>query len=439
MKKSVSIILILSLVLSLLAACTPQEPEPVVPEPEPEPEPVYVYQDGTYEAQFTIPAQDGNMESLTVQIVNDVIEIKGYSYKSEPASSEADTAQSAVSSDASSDQDSQPQETQAEFTHSITKAFEEADKDITKLKPIEGQEEHTYRFIRMMSDILENAKTGNTQPISFSTRYADGDYLACMPDFNPQGWRAYVKLSVTNDEFVSIEYNAVSEKDETQLITLDAELNAEGVAAAPATYYPAIVDSFKNAGYSLDGIVTPTGGAPATKAFKKLMGPLFASMMSGGEKDIIVNQYVDGEYRAQFKDFDENGWKEYIVIQVEDGAVTIKQFDAFHQEDENRFKSQDADLETKMTEKTGTNPKQYTKDLIDSWGKADGDVTKVDNITGATVSSNSFKLLLGELLATAATAGDTDSILEVERVQVEAPSSSSSSSSADGSTSSLAQ
>ena len=73
-----------------------------------------------------------------------------------------------------------------------------------------------------------------------------------------------------------------------------------------------------------------------------------------------------------------------------------------------------------MREATGLSYSDAVSALVNNWEKAENDVTQVDNVAGATVSSNSFKLLVGQLLATAAVEGNAEVPIEVERLPEDA-------------------
>ena len=137
-------------------------------------------------------------------------------------------------------------------------------------------------------------------------------------------------------------------------------------------------------------------------------------MISGGEKNIVAPMYVDGTYKAQMKEFDEYGWKDYIVLNIKNDQVTIEEYDAFSQADETKLKSQDSELASSMKEKSGTDPAAASKQLIDNFEKAGGDPYTMDSVAGATVSSNTFRLMVAQILATSAVEGDTENTLEIE-------------------------
>ncbi|SDN37641.1 Major membrane immunogen, membrane-anchored lipoprotein [Acetanaerobacterium elongatum] len=107
--------------------------------------------------------------------------------------------------------------------------------------------------------------------------------------------------------------------------------------------------------------------------------------------------YKDGTYKAEAAEY-EHGWKDYLVIGVADGKVTVKEFDALNEAGDK--KSQDADYRAAMEPVSGTYPEKYIADIISEFQKK-GSADKMDTITGATKSTNSFKALLNEALAKA--------------------------------------
>ncbi|WP_066458514.1 FMN-binding protein [Anaerotruncus rubiinfantis] len=434
MKKILSLLLAAALVAASFSACK-RETEPVEPpSSSSEPEPVYVYQDGEYSVSYAVPAIDRTLDYLTISVKDDEITIEEYGMKEDPGpasqtgdssasgeavSTPASSASSSAESTASASADSSSQalttaEAEAlEAAQLILEEYNGVRGNLDKMEPIKDQEEHTYRFIRMMRTALESAEAGDQKSVTLG-KYADGTYKSTMPDFNSDGWKEYVELTVKDGLIDTITYDAIGKDDPASRITTDTSLNSG--SQGPSYYYPQIVTNFIEAGDDLTKVMSPTNGASATKSFSKLMNPLLANMISGGEKEIIAPRYVNGTYRAQFTDFDENGWKDYVVIRIDSDKVTIKEFDAISKADETKLKSQDAELAAKQKEKTGMTPEKAFDALEKNWNGADNDVTKVENVAGATVSSNNFKLLVGQILATAALEGDNEATLEVERI-----------------------
>ncbi|MEM1483674.1 hypothetical protein V6615_02225 [Oscillospiraceae bacterium PP1C4] len=424
MKKFLSLLLASALVISSFTACNRNKPEPEKI-PESAPEPTYVYQNGEYSVQYSFPALDRTLDFLTISVNNDVIEIKDYGMKeaqdqstasSDASGASSSSTQSASASEAASSTGLTDAEAlAAKNADEILNEYEDAGQDVEQMKAVKDAEEHTYRFMRMMRTALEAAKSGDTAAVTLG-KYADGSYKSIMPDVNADGWKEYIRLTVKDGQISEIEYNAMKGDDTAALITADKALNMGD--DKPSVYYPQTAKNFTEAGDDLTKMLAPSGGGKATKTFGKLMRPLLISMISGGNTNITASRFMDGEYKAQFKDFDKFGWKEYVVLDIQNGVVTIKEFDAVSKDDEKKLKSEDDAASASMNEKTGTSFFKAGSDLIESWKQAKNDVTKVDNVAGATVASNSFKLLVGQILATTAVEGDNQKPLEVERLPI---------------------
>ena len=118
----------------------------------------------------------------------------------------------------------------------------------------------------------------------------------------------------------------------------------------------------------------------------------------------------DGTYRAEYKDFDDHGWKDYVTITVSDGKITEVDYDAVN--DNGDKKSADEAYREQMEPISNTYPAKFYKELEDQLVD-EQDLKKVDAVAGATNSSNDFKILGMEAMK-AAKSGQTDTII-VER------------------------
>ncbi|MBE6878876.1 MAG: hypothetical protein E7488_06920 [Ruminococcaceae bacterium] len=116
----------------------------------------------------------------------------------------------------------------------------------------------------------------------------------------------------------------------------------------------------------------------------------------------------DGVYRAEYKDFDVYGWKDYIEITVEDGEISELVFDAVNMEDDS-LKSEDENYKSQMEPIVGTYPAKYNADLINQFLES-GKISSVDVVAGATQSTGSFKTLLTGIVPNIK-AGNTEVVL----------------------------
>lgn len=112
----------------------------------------------------------------------------------------------------------------------------------------------------------------------------------------------------------------------------------------------------------------------------------------------------DGKYRAEASDFDQRGWKPFVEIEVSGGKITAVTYDYISKE--GKLKTEDAEYNKSMEEKTKTNPIKYTKELEDALIEKQ-DANAVDTVTGATHSSDNFRKLATKAIENAE-AGNTE-------------------------------
>lgn len=121
----------------------------------------------------------------------------------------------------------------------------------------------------------------------------------------------------------------------------------------------------------------------------------------------------DGTYRAEYKDFDVYGWKDYIEITVTDGGIESLVFDSVNMED-GSLKSESESYKNEMEPIVGTYPAKYNSDLINQFLES-GKISAVDVVAGATQSTGSFKTLLTSIVPNVQS-GDTTLVLVDEFV-----------------------
>lgn len=109
---------------------------------------------------------------------------------------------------------------------------------------------------------------------------------------------------------------------------------------------------------------------------------------SGGQN------YLDGEYSAEFMDFDNRGYKDFIHVTVKDGEVTDIEYNAVNKE--GALKTEDSAYSDDMLTVQGTYPAKYSADLVNQYLKTQS-IAEVDALAGATYSSESFIALFTSL------------------------------------------
>lgn len=114
--------------------------------------------------------------------------------------------------------------------------------------------------------------------------------------------------------------------------------------------------------------------------------------------------FKDGTYKAEFATPDDHGWTDYVEVTVTNAKITGVVFDA--KNGEGAKKSEDKGYEEAMK---GAGSKTWPSDFYPKLANGlieKQDPTKVDNVAGATTSSNDFKTLV-RALEKKMTNGDT--------------------------------
>ena len=118
-------------------------------------------------------------------------------------------------------------------------------------------------------------------------------------------------------------------------------------------------------------------------------------------------QYHDGVYTAEFENYDSYGYKDFIRVTVEDGAVEKVEYDAVNSD--GQLRSMDGDYEKRMQSQQDTYPQKYSADLVNQFME-NGAIDEVDDVAGASWSSACFRALY-KALEMQMLNGETDLLL----------------------------
>ena len=118
----------------------------------------------------------------------------------------------------------------------------------------------------------------------------------------------------------------------------------------------------------------------------------------------------DGYYTARAAEFDNFGWKEYVVICIKDNVIVSVDYDAFNAS--GFIKSWDMDYMRKMNAVDGTYPNKYVREYVRALLEYQSPA-QVEAISGATTSHSTFQLLVGAALEQARTGDSEIALVEV--------------------------
>ena len=126
---------------------------------------------------------------------------------------------------------------------------------------------------------------------------------------------------------------------------------------------------------------------------------------SAPAKKVAGGDLKDGTYKLEETN-EKNGYRAVFEMTVKDGKITESKYDNINAD--GKSKTEDTKYEESMKAKSGVGPKEYIKQLNDSFVKAQS-ASGVEVVTGATHSSESFQNYAQQLIQ-AAQAGNTDTI-----------------------------
>ena len=130
---------------------------------------------------------------------------------------------------------------------------------------------------------------------------------------------------------------------------------------------------------------------------------LFAFASCGG----TTSELKDGTYRAKQAE-EEYGWSEFVEITVADGKITNVVFDASNAD--GVLKSTDQSYRENMEPVSGTYPEKFYAEL-EAQLLSKQDIKQIEVVTGATVSTNRFIILVNALKENMKTGDTTEKIV----------------------------
>ncbi|MGD9559048.1 MAG: FMN-binding protein [Oscillospiraceae bacterium] len=134
----------------------------------------------------------------------------------------------------------------------------------------------------------------------------------------------------------------------------------------------------------------PTKSSSLRRVFASLciLLCLSALLLTGCDK--AASEWQDGYYTAETTDFDQYGWKEYLIICVSGGKIVSVDYNAKNAS--GLIKSWDMEYMREMYASDGTYPNEYTRVYAETLLTRQ-DPDRVDMVAGATHSHKTFQLL----------------------------------------------
>lgn len=214
------------------------------------------------------------------------------------------------------------------------------------------------------------------------------------------------KGKITKSNFDQVNKSGKSKVDDTSY----NKKMKKGSGTDPKTYEPKLNKALEGAAATgnVGTIDVVSGATESSKTFQNYAQQLIQAAQAGNKSTIKINngaKMKDGTYKLNEKNYS-HGYKVTFSITVKNNKITKSNYDNVNKN--GKSKTTDASYNKQMKKIAKTDPKTYTPALNKALVK-NSDPAKVDVVSGATESSNTF-ILYAEQLQNAAQKGDTKTI-----------------------------
>lgn len=345
--------------------------------------------DGRYTATWDLPDAEGYREYIIFDITNSKPEITEFSAKDEHGIlKSADPAM----------RDRMVEENKAagrpEMFHQrayaqILENYRNAGGDISAVENVSGATRSSASFKALVKEFERAENLDAENSVLTLPYYEDGTYRITSPVLDAYGHREYIVLTVTD---------GVPTVTQAGADTPDRVPKAQNSEVVSPIDFESVYQNLTDAANDPDRTVeiVAAGATRTAKEFEALYKYALDSAHLRRSKTGFLPMFADGEYTARLAHPDEYGYVDFLEISVRDGVPEITAYDSKNSDGD--LKSEDAALFSKMGGSRFESYAEMQKALIDAFYRADRSVLEIENVAGATVSCNNFKLLAGQLL-----------------------------------------
>ena len=261
------------------------------------------------------------------------------------------------------------------------------------------------------SKVVESSSEAKAPKKVAGADLKDGTYKLEEKNYS-HGYRTVFTIKVKDGKIVKSDFNSVNEEGKSKVDDADYNKNMKAKTGTdPKTYIPKLNEELVKDQNAQVAVVT--GATHSSDDFQNYAQQLIQAAQAGDTKTIEIDNGAalkDGTYTLEEKNY-AHGYRVTFSIVVAGGKVTESKYDYVNKDGQS--KQVDEEYNKNMKAKTGTDPKTYIPQLNEALVKAmsgeEPSVGNVEVVTGATHSSDTFKLYAAQLI-NAAQKGDTTPI-----------------------------
>lgn len=261
------------------------------------------------------------------------------------------------------------------------------------------------------SKVVESSSEAKAPKKVAGADLKDGTYKLEEKNYS-HGYRTVFTIEVKDGKIVKSDFNSVNKEGKSKVDDADYNKNMKAKSGTdPKTYIPKLNEELVKDQNAQVAVVT--GATHSSDDFQNYAQQLIQAAQAGDTKTIEIDNGAalkDGTYTLEEKNY-AHGYRVTFSIVVDGGKVTESKYDYVNKDGQS--KQVDEEYNKNMKAKSGTDPKTYIPQLNEALVKAmsgeEPSVGNVEVVTGATHSSDTFKLYAAQLI-NAAQKGDTTPI-----------------------------
>ncbi|WP_167628352.1 extracellular electron transfer flavoprotein PplA [Listeria valentina] len=243
----------------------------------------------------------------------------------------------------------------------------------------------------------------------------DGTYKLEEKNYDDKGWKGFMSIKVKDGKITDANYDYKNKDGKLKSEDADYEKAMKAkVKTGPKEYLKELNDSLvKN--QAAGAVEVVSGATHSSDTFINYANQLIQAAQRGDTTTIKINngeKMQDGTYKLEEQNYS-NGYRTVFSMTVKDGKISKSDYNYVNKDGQK--KTDDADYEKAMKAKEGTGPKEYIPALNESLVDKQ-EAGEVDTVSGATHSSEQFKIY-AEQLINAAQNGNTATIKVYNKVE----------------------
>lgn len=237
----------------------------------------------------------------------------------------------------------------------------------------------------------------------------DGTYNLVEDNYF-NGYKVKMSMTVKNGKVTKTSYDNVNKEGKSKAQDAKYEKQMKKYAKiGPKEYIPKLQKEFAQNPTNASAIQVVSGATSSTDTMRDYLDQLTQAAQKGDTKTIHINNnkpMKDGVYKLNEKNYT-YGYRVTMTMTVKKGKISALKYDQINKK--GMSKTKDAKYEKQMKKAVKVGPKEYIPKLRSELLKANGNVEKVQVVSGATEASNQF-IAYVEQLMNAAQKGDTKPI-----------------------------